>query len=194
MRADRRRGSGIRDRSAARVLHAACRGRRRRDLADGKLLAAALASEDRSGVAILRLRDLKTLATLDAGDGLRIGQMLWLSGDRLAYTLRAIEPARLREEVLGDDMKSLRERSPVYNVRRIETPVLLVARTSNLGDEIDEMRRMRSALEKADKTVESLTIRAEGDVPDEAVTRTLFVAMLRFLADHLDVGRTETRE
>jgi dienelactone hydrolase len=77
---------------------------------NGKLLAAALASQDRSRVAILRLPDLKTLATLDAGDGLRIGQMLWLSGDRLAYTLRAIEPARLRRPPAGE-LFSLRLRS-----------------------------------------------------------------------------------
>jgi dienelactone hydrolase len=69
---------------------------------NGKLLAAAVVAQDRSRVAVLRVPDMKMIATLDAGEGLRIGQLEWLAEDRLAWTLRAIEPQRLRQPPAGE--------------------------------------------------------------------------------------------
>jgi hypothetical protein len=42
--------------------------------------------------------------------------------------------------------------------------------------------------------VESQTIRAGDDVSDEAVTRTLFVAILNVLAVHLDSGSAPAKQ
>jgi dipeptidyl aminopeptidase/acylaminoacyl peptidase len=97
------------------------------------------------------------------------------------------------EEVLGSDPQSLRARSPLYNVERIQAPILLMHGKADWRVDYAHATRMRDALEKAGKKVELVAQRREGHGSyDEKNRKEVYVSLLAFFAQHLRGGQPYT--
>ena len=90
------------------------------------------------------------------------------------------------DRVLGNDLADLHARSPVYNAERIKVPVLLIHGKQDWRADYDQLKRMKSALEKYQKPVESLAISREGHyIYDEETRREVYERILAFLDKNL---------
>jgi dipeptidyl aminopeptidase/acylaminoacyl peptidase len=90
------------------------------------------------------------------------------------------------DEVLGTDVASLRSRSPVTHAGRIEAAILLIHGKVDWRADFKHAKRMRQALESADKEVEWLAFAKEGHgLYDEDNRREAYEALLAFFGKHL---------
>lgn len=89
-------------------------------------------------------------------------------------------------KVLGEDLADLRARSPVHNAERIKAPVLLIHGKADWRADIEQLERMKNALEKQGKPVESMALSREGhSFYDEQTRRAVYERILAFLGQHL---------
>lgn len=89
-------------------------------------------------------------------------------------------------DVLGNDKEQLHSRSPVYNAKLIEAPVMLIHGESDWRADVEQATRMKAALERNGKTVEWLSLPGEGHgIYDEDSRREVYERVLAFLDRHL---------
>jgi dipeptidyl aminopeptidase/acylaminoacyl peptidase len=87
---------------------------------------------------------------------------------------------------LGSDIADLHARSPAYNAERIKAPVLLIHGKSDWRADYGQMKRMKSALEKYQKPVETMASSREGHyIYDEQTRREMYERILAFLDKNL---------
>ena len=105
----------------------------------------------------------------------------------LVRSSRRYTNARIVEEQIGNDMSSLRERSPITHADQIDIPVLLGHGTDDRSVRIQHGRRMNDALEDHDKDVTYLEFE-DGDhyLSNEEHRLAFFKAMDSFLQTHLN--------
>jgi dipeptidyl aminopeptidase/acylaminoacyl peptidase len=90
------------------------------------------------------------------------------------------------DRVLGDDVADLHKRSPAYNADTIKVPVLLIHGKADWRADYEQMKRMKSALEKYQKPVETMAISREGHyIYDEQTRREMYERILAFLDKNL---------
>jgi len=90
------------------------------------------------------------------------------------------------DRVLGNDMKQLRARSPVYMAENIKAPVLLIHGKDDTRADYAHAKRMRDALEQHQKKVEWLALGGEGHgIYDEDSRRDVYERILQFLDTNL---------
>jgi len=95
--------------------------------------------------------------------------------------------------VLGDNPADLRARSPVARVQEIEAPVLLIHGKEDWRADYKQATRMRTALEKAGKRVEWMSLRGEGHGAYDDDTRLeVYQRMLAFLDKHMGAAALTT--
>lgn len=96
------------------------------------------------------------------------------------------------EKVLGTDMALLRSRSPNYNADKIKAPVLLIHGKEDARADFQHAKRMKAALENANKAFEWMALSREGHgAYDEATRREVYECILAFLDKHLKNGATQ---
>jgi dienelactone hydrolase len=89
-------------------------------------------------------------------------------------------------DVLGTDVEQLHARSPVYNAKAIEIPVMLVHGEADPRADFEHATRMKAALDKYGKTVEWLALAGEGHgIYDEESRRMVYERVLAFLDRNL---------
>lgn len=93
-------------------------------------------------------------------------------------------------KVLGADPADLHARSPVYNAERIKAPVLLIHGKADWRADYEQLERMKKALEKQQKPVESIVLDREGHgFYDEDTRREVYERILAFIGQH--IGQTQ---
>jgi dipeptidyl aminopeptidase/acylaminoacyl peptidase len=96
-------------------------------------------------------------------------------------------------DVLGDDVTSMRARSPVHNAERIRIPILLIHGTADWRVDYEHATRMRDALERAGKQYEFVSLKQEGHgAYAEDNRKEVYVRLLEFLSRHLRGGHPPT--
>ncbi len=94
-------------------------------------------------------------------------------------------PARYSDVIFGTVPVQLRQKSPVYNAERIQTPVLLMHGKRDRRADLAQASRMKDALERNDKPVEWLLL--EDSKPDAEQTARVaaYERLLQFLDRHI---------
>ena len=94
----------------------------------------------------------------------------------------------LLDRFLGNDAELLKQRSPVHNAGKIEVPVLLIHGKDDERADYEHAKRMKKALEDADKPFEWVVLSREGHgLFDQETRKEVYERILDFLGTHLPV-------
>jgi dipeptidyl aminopeptidase/acylaminoacyl peptidase len=117
-------------------------------------------------------------------------ELMFSSGD----TPKSRTGRSFLKQALGEDRAQMHARSPTYNAKQIEAPVLLIHGTEDWRADFEQAKRMKAALQENGKQFEWIKLSGEGHgAYDEATRREVYERVLAFLDKYLKATQTAAR-